>query len=52
MIQEVGGGGVPYDARRSACIQTYIDYTKSCILQHFVGCNEISAEKYNKKTKK
>ena len=33
-------GWLPYDVRRSACIQTdmdYTDYLKSCILQHFLA---------------
>ena len=40
MIQEVGRGGVPYDARRSVYMQTcidYIDYITCCILQHFLA---------------
>ena len=57
MIQEAGGGGVPYDARRSEYKKTYIYYIKCRILQHFLvkldaGKSDDSKRRANKSLQK
>ena len=60
----VGGGGFPYDVRRTAYIQTYMDctdYLKCRLLQHFLakldarksddsnrGCNSMFGEHHGR----